>query len=73
MFSPLNETKHDQLIRSHGKFLDSILHADDSDLCVFNSDFDNTQDILVKSQRLLNAYHEALKLTGGDLKLAKCF
>ena len=42
-------------------------------LHMLNSSFDITQDIVLKAQHLLNAWNEALKFTGGDLKLSKCF
>ena len=55
------------------QFIVDILHADDADLHVFNSGSDNTHDVFLKAQRLLNAGHEVLKLIIGDLKFAKFY
>ena len=54
-------------------FLADLLHVDNTDLYVFNSGTDAITDVVFKAQRLLNAWHEALKFAGGDLKLVKCY
>lgn len=55
------------------KLLAALLYVDDTDLYVFNSGSDNNQDIVSKGKSLLHAWYEVLKVTGGDLKLAKCY
>ena len=40
---------------------------------MFNSGADNAEEVVIKAQRLLDAWHEVLKFTGGDLKLSKCY
>ena len=39
----------------------ALLCVDSADLCVFNSGSDNTTEVVVKAQRLLNSWHDALK------------
>ena len=53
--------------------LAALIFVDDTDLYVFNSGADNAEDVVIKAQRLLDAWHEVLKFTGGDLKLSKCY
>ena len=45
--------------------------VDDTDLYVFNDGSMSAQEVVIKAQKLLNAWHEALKYTEGDLKLFK--
>ena len=47
--------------------------ADDTDSYVFNIGSGSTKGIVDKTQKLLNDWHEVLKLTGDDLKLSKCY
>ena len=49
------------------------MHIDDTDICMFNDGFMCELVVVTKVQRLLNAWHEALRITGGDLKLSKCY
>lgn len=51
----------------------ALLHADDTDLHVFNDGCINAKEVLTKVQCLLHAWHDALKCAGGDLKLSKCY
>ena len=51
--------------------MSALLCADDTYLYLFNDGSENTQDIVFKYQRLPNAWHEALKFTGGNLKVIK--
>lgn len=53
--------------------LAALIFADDTDLYVFNSSTDTAEEVVTKAQRLLDAWHEILKCTGGDLKLSKCY
>ena len=53
--------------------LAALIFVDDTDLYVFNSGADNAEEVVIKAQRLLDAWHEVLKFTGGDLKLSKCY
>ena len=53
--------------------LAALIFADDTDLHVFNSGSDTTEEVVMKAQRLLDAWHNILKFTGGDLKLSKCY
>ena len=55
------------------QFLASLMHVDDTDLYVFNDGSMSSLEVVIKAQRLLNAWHEALKFTGGELKLSKCY
>ena len=50
-----------------------LLYENDIDLCTFNLGPENTNDAVKICQRLLNAWHIALKCTGGDFKLSKCY
>ena len=45
--------------------------VDDTDLYVFNDGTLDASAVVFKAQNLLNAWHEALKFTGGDLNLPK--
>ena len=53
--------------------LAALIFVDDTDLYVFNSGSDTTEEVVMKGQRLLDAWHDILKFTGGDLKLSKCY
>ena len=53
--------------------LAALIFVDDTDLYVFNSGTDNAEEAVTKVQSLLDAWHEILKFTGGDLKLSKCY
>ena len=55
------------------ELLAALLHVDDTCLYVLNSDSHITTEVVVKVQCLLNAWHNALKYTERDLKLAKCY
>ena len=50
-----------------------LIFVDDTDLYVFNSGIDTTEEIILKVQRLLDTWYHILKFTGGDLKLSKCY
>ena len=45
------------------QYLADLLHVDDTDLYVFNDGSMRAQKGVIKSQRLLNVWHEALKHT----------
>ena len=47
--------------------------VDDTDLYVFNDGTMDVSAVVSKAQQLLDAWHAALKFTGGDLKLPKCY
>ena len=51
----------------------ALMFVDDADLYVFNSGTDTTRDLVLKAQRLLDAWHNILTITGGSLKLSKCY
>ena len=53
--------------------LAALLCTDDTDLYDFNSGSDSAKDAVDKVQKLLNDWHEVLKVAGGDLKLSKCY
>ena len=53
--------------------LAALIFVDDTDLYVFNSGSETTEEIVLKAQRLLDAWHHILQFTGGDLKLSKCY
>ena len=55
------------------QLLSALIHVDDTDLYVFNHGSMRALEVVIKAQRLLKAWHEALKFTGGDLKLSKCY
>ena len=58
-------------IFKHCQLLAALLNEYDTDIYVFNSGFDNTQEKLAKAQHL-NTCHEVLKFTGGVVKHARC-
>ena len=45
------------------------MYVDDTDLCAFKNGFMGTLEVINKHLRLLNTWHEALRVTGGDLQL----
>ena len=49
------------------------MHADDTDLYVFNDGSSDVSAVVLKAKQLLDAWHAALKFTDGDLKLSKCY
>ena len=49
------------------------MHVDDSDLNVLNLNQKTTLEVVEEAQALLNAWHFALRISGGELKLEKCF
>ena len=51
----------------------ALIFVDDADLHVFNSGSETTEELVVKAQRLLDAWHHILTFTGGNLKLSKCY
>ena len=53
--------------------LAALIFVDDTNLYVFNSGSDTTEEIVLKAQCLLDAWHHILQFTGGDLKLSKCY
>ena len=55
------------------QFLAVLMCTDGIDLCVFNDGTMDASAVVLKAQNLLNAWHEALKFTGSDLKLLKCY
>ena len=55
------------------QYLAALMHVDDTYLYVFNDGSMSAQEVVIKSKKLLNAWHEDLKHTGGDLKLSKCY
>ena len=50
-----------------------LIFINDTDLYVFNSGSDTIEEIILKAQRLLDAWHHILQFIGGDLKLSKCY
>jgi hypothetical protein len=50
-----------------------LLHADNTDLYIFNSGYDSIREIVHKAQNLLNAWYKVLKVIGEDLKLSKYY
>ena len=55
------------------QFLAALMHVDDTDLYVINDGFVCALEVVTKAQRLLNVWHGALRFTGRDLKLSKCY
>ena len=53
--------------------LAALIFIDDTDLYIFNLGLDTTEEIILKAQRLLDAWHHILQFTGADLKLSKCY
>ena len=53
--------------------LAALIFADDADLYIFNSGAETTEELVVKARRLLDASHNILTFTGGNLKLSKCY
>ena len=51
----------------------ALIFVDDTDLYVFNSGSDTTEELVFKAQCLLNAWHYILRFTGGELNLSKCY
>ena len=49
------------------------MYADDTDLYVFNDGTMDASAVVSKAQKSLDVWHEALKFTGSDLKLQKCY
>ena len=47
----------------------ALIFIDDADLCVFNVELDVTKELVLKAQKLLDAWHSILMLTGRNLKL----
>ena len=55
------------------QLLAALMHVDDTDLYIFNDGLTCTLEVITKAQKLLDAWHEALRFTGGDLKLSKYY
>ena len=55
------------------QFLAALMYVDDTDLYAFNDGSMSLLEVVIKAQRLLNAWYEAFKFTGGDLKFSKCY
>lgn len=53
--------------------LAALIFVDDTDLHVFDSGSDATEEVALKAQHLLDAWHYVLRFTGGDLKLSKYY
>ena len=53
--------------------LAALVYVDDSDLNILNLNQKSTVEVLEEAQALLNAWHFALRTSGGELKLEKCF
>ena len=53
--------------------LAALIFVDDTDLHAFNSGADDTEEIAIKAQHLVDAWHKVLKFTGGNQKLSKCY
>ena len=51
----------------------ALIFVDDTNLYVFNSGSEMTEELVLKAQRLLDTWHFILKFTEGDLKLLKCY
>ena len=51
----------------------ATLYIDDTDLYIFNSGADSTEEVVRKVWVLLDTWHEVLKIMGGDLKLLKYY
>ena len=50
-----------------------LTFVDDTDLYVFNSGSDTTEELVFKARCLLDAWYYILRLKGGELKLLKCY
>ena len=61
------------LISKLNRILAALSCADNAGLYILNSVSDNAHDMFLKSQRMLNNWHEGLKFAVGDLKLTKCY
>ena len=66
-----NTVNHEN-IRSDCPYCSTISCGRQRSLC-FNSGSDSEKDIVDKGQKLLNSWHEVLKVTNVDLKLSKCY
>ena len=55
------------------QLLAALMYVDDTEFYVFNDGTMDASTVVSKAQNLLNAWHEALKFTGGELKLPKCY
>ena len=53
--------------------LAALLHADNTNLYVFNSSCDSAKEVVQKAQNLLSTWHKVLKVIGSDSKLSKCY
>ena len=51
----------------------ALMFVDDIDLHIINSGSDRTEEIADEAQKLLDAWHFALRFKWEDLKLAKCY
>ena len=60
-------------ISNISQLLAALMYVDDTDLYVFNDGSLDVSEVVLKAQQLLDAWHTALKFTGGDLKLSKCY
>ena len=60
-------------ISNVSKLLAALMYIDDTDLYVFNDGSLDVSKVVLKAQQLLDTWHTALKFTGGDLKLSKCY
>ena len=53
--------------------LATLLYIDNSDLNILNINQKSIFKVIVEAQALLNAWHFALRISGGELKVEKCF
>ena len=53
--------------------LAALIYVDDTDLYVFNDSNSSAEEVVNKAQVLVDTWHAVLQLTGGDLKLSKCY
>lgn len=52
-------------------FILAIMYINDTDLFIFNTNSESEQEITSRTLELLNTWHFALPLSGGDLKFEK--
>ena len=53
--------------------LATLMFVDDTDLHAFNSGTETDKELVTKAQKLLDALHNILAITGGNLKLSKYY
>ena len=51
----------------------AFLYIDDTDLVVINNGEESEDEIVARAQLLLDQWQFRLQITGGELKISKCF